>query len=283
MEFDKAQLHPATECLTDYAKRKKTTPAEAKQSRAQMVRAIGISDDAVYRLLKAAREGQAGLSVGDTKLRLIFFLESVGYRTEELARLSNEAVVLGYAWYKGQISIDDLRKVANTGKIAVRRFLKGESPEKSPTRKKLCRYAVEDVAPQLTVAGQATRVEDAIKALLAKRLAPAMAALPAAPPQGKTDGIKLDPRQYPQPPKVPPTISLADQPQDMVIRILAAMAQSMLPLAQLVEGPDFSDDDRRQLRRLAGGTTIFDLSNLFNNLCSERARRGTKEGENHGS
>lgn len=57
---------------------------------------------------------------------------------------------------------------------------------------------------------------------------------------------------------------------------LAHLIQASIPLAKRLLSDDFSPDDRRQLRELtaqASTNGVFELSNLLNRLCGERARK----------
>lgn len=61
-----------------------------------------------------------------------------------------------------------------------------------------------------------------------------------------------------------------------VIETLAHLVLATRPLAERVLSDDFSADDRRRLRELTANgrsNAVFDLSNLLNRLCGERARK----------
>lgn len=67
-----------------------------------------------------------------------------------------------------------------------------------------------------------------------------------------------------------------------VVQSLARMMNGMLPLVQLVNGDEFTDADRQELRDAAGSSTVFDLSNALNDLCSDRSREIAKRGGSNG-
>jgi hypothetical protein len=54
---------------------------------------------------------------------------------------------------------------------------------------------------------------------------------------------------------------------------------SVLPLVRYFDSDDCSAEQRSRLRRLVGNEEMFDLSNHFNNLCSERARELGRSGK----
>ena len=54
--------------------------------------------------------------------------------------------------------------------------------------------------------------------------------------------------------------------------------QALIPLARLLMSDEFSADDRKRMRELAGANGVFDLSNLMTGLCGEKARDRAQEG-----
>ncbi len=64
-----------------------------------------------------------------------------------------------------------------------------------------------------------------------------------------------------------------------VIEALAQLILTAKPLAELILTDDFTPEERellRQLTQVVRSNGVFDLSNLLNRLCSERARRDIK-------
>ena len=57
------------------------------------------------------------------------------------------------------------------------------------------------------------------------------------------------------------------------ITIFAHLMQTALPLAKRLASDDYSAEDRKKLRELAGKHTIFELNNELAKLCGERARK----------
>ncbi|MBI4127614.1 MAG: hypothetical protein HY459_00935 [Parcubacteria group bacterium] len=57
------------------------------------------------------------------------------------------------------------------------------------------------------------------------------------------------------------------------LTILAHLIQASVPLLEQILSEEFSAEERRELRKLTGGDTIFRFSNLLEKLCSEQARK----------
>jgi hypothetical protein len=68
--------------------------------------------------------------------------------------------------------------------------------------------------------------------------------------------------------------------KEAVITSLAQNIKTSIPLARVLLGDDFSAEDRKKLRDLtADGSShgVFELSNLLNGLCGEKARTTTRK------
>lgn len=59
----------------------------------------------------------------------------------------------------------------------------------------------------------------------------------------------------------------------------ASMLKGVLPLVRQLDSEQSSAADRSRLRELVGNDDMFDLSNILNHLCSERARNHGRTGQ----
>ena len=74
-----------------------------------------------------------------------------------------------------------------------------------------------------------------------------------------------------------------DSYRSIILHSLAHMLIAALPIAKLIASNEFSTEERANLRELAGAKTIFDLSNMLNALCGERARALASDDTHNGS
>ena len=95
------------------------------------------------------------------------------------------------------------------------------------------------------------------------------------------ENLAFEPVELPQPDPVehiqqdvssPVTVPLTDNPKFM----LASLIGAMLPLARALESDRFTPQDRSDFRELVGSEVLFEVTNLFASLSSERARKATK-------
>ena len=71
--------------------------------------------------------------------------------------------------------------------------------------------------------------------------------------------------------------------RSIMLHSLAHMLTAALPIAKLIASNEFSIEERADLRERAGAKTIFELSNMLNALCGERARALASDGIHNGS
>ncbi len=66
---------------------------------------------------------------------------------------------------------------------------------------------------------------------------------------------------------------------DTILQSAAHLVQGLKPLLELIVSDAFTAEERAVLRELAGRDDIFKLSNVFDQLCSERARSQSNKQE----
>lgn len=93
---------------------------------------------------------------------------------------------------------------------------------------------------------------------------------PAEPPE------TVAPSGSPAMPSVPDLRQIVQHDNKLV---LATLLGAALPLARYLDSPASSAQERSAFRDLVGQENLFDLSNLLNNLCSERARDIGRSGQ----
>ena len=64
-----------------------------------------------------------------------------------------------------------------------------------------------------------------------------------------------------------------------MVTLTAAHLGAVLPLVRVLNSDESSAKDRSRLRSLVGNDEMFELSNILNNLCSERARNHGRSGQ----
>jgi hypothetical protein len=91
---------------------------------------------------------------------------------------------------------------------------------------------------------------------------------------------RVDTKKTSAPPQAPsraPSALHAVSPA--TVTVLAAHLEAVLPLVRLLNSDACSAEDRSRLRSLIGNDEMFELSNVLNNLCSERARNHGRTGQ----
>ena len=183
------------------------------------------------------------LPTGENLIRLKYFLYGKGYEVSELQSLIPQVLSLGWVISVGKISFDEVcRLLGYSGRDSFFPVLNGVS---NPSKVKI----------------------DKIEAIL--RQFP--------------DEISSSPEsQFFSSEKQAKYLGLKNGARDAVFRALTSQVEAMLPLAEAVLSEDFSDEERRQLRRSIPDDGLYRAAQALHGLCSKKSRNLTldkKRGE----
>lgn len=180
---------------------------------------------------------------GERLIKLWYLLAALGCESPELNKLDSFNRLCGDLLTFGVMSLDDLQAMMGVQhKQPVLMMLRGGTP-----LRKLLSYA------ELRDA-HADQLDQLRKEVL------------------DAWGVQSsDPQALPAEKEVHEIVTALSTGGDTLL-VTAALLGALLPLARHLDSDDCTPQDRSKLRSLMGEDGMFELSNHFNRLCSERAR-----------
>lgn len=187
--------------------------------------------------------------IGTMLVRVRYFLDAHGYRVEELERLTPLIRDLGALVAYGILNLKQATEAMG---------YKQEWDLLNALHGKQIPNNLKQRAVPLIIEH---------RAVLEKRMAEyrMQGFIPAAPP-ADTPGLR------PSSKDARSTTAAIGSDRRLVITSLAAMLKAVLPLAELLDSEEFSEDERHQLRTITGRDGVFRLANTLHRLCGEEAR-----------
>jgi hypothetical protein len=184
---------------------------------------------------------------GERLIKLWHLLAAVGLESPELAKLPAFNRYCGELLTFGVTTMEELQEICNVGMPkSILLMLRGKPP----------------MHPQYDLAE--------LKELYEARLQARRAELMSAPlPEAGPERI--------EPPSGAP--SPARSKGEHLITYAASMLKGVLPLVRQLNSEQSSAVDRSGLRDAVGNDDMFELSNILNDLCSERARDHGRTGQ----
>jgi len=235
------------ECLKDYAG---TMPApgtrHVNESRRPMADFCGVNIRTAERWLIAGN-----LPIGEPLIRLLFFLELVGYEVFELKRLERTIYRLGEMISYNVLSVQEVVGMLSYEKSssAYRPILKGLSTTHQRSDK-------------INTAWKSHKDEiNSRREVWLSRLGKTSQTKHTSSATTPSSVRKQTGERH---------ISLGRDPE---LETLGYLVLAALPLAEKIVSDEFTAEDRRNLRKMTGGDNIFRLSNALNALCGETARK----------
>lgn len=185
---------------------------------------------------------------GERLIKLWHLLAAVGLESPELATLPGFNRYCGELLTFGVITMKELQEICHVVKLqSVLRMLRG-MPSMRP------QYSQEEL-------------QELYEATLQSRQAEIV---PMNQPE-------TGPERTAPPDESP--VSTVSPKDDKLIVYAASMLKGVLPLVRQLDSEHSTPADRSRLRELVGNDDMFDLSNILNHLCSERARNHGRTGQ----
>jgi len=181
---------------------------------------------------------------GEYLLKLRYFLESKGYKVQELTGLKKEVYQLGWLISNNFIKIDKAYVNLDYSRDHLFDILLGRS---GTAKKRL------------------NRILKMTKNFENK--------LPI-----QKEGELKKPDLSKEKKKTPIIIKTEEINKNIIISLLASQIMGIIPLAKMVDSDYFTSEDWSKLRALTNGNGIFDLSNILNSLCGETIRDKKHQG-----
>ncbi|MBT6690899.1 hypothetical protein HOB10_01015 [Candidatus Parcubacteria bacterium] len=225
----------ARQCLDHYAGTLPTGKSQVLAARKPLADFCKASDPLAYRWLNGKK-----MPSGKNLIRLKYFLHSRGYDVAELRDLAPQVLSLGWIISIGRMSFDEAcQKLGYAGR--------------------------DSFFPVLNNVCNAGRAKLAMIEAILKRY-------PAEDFVGLNDRPILKTSQRTE--RSLPT-SLRQSSRDAIFQALKGQVEALLPLAQAVLSDEFSDNDRRQLRRSISDDGLYNAAQALHGLCSKESRKLT--------
>lgn len=189
-------------------------------------------------------------AAGERLIKLWHLLAALGCDSPEMEQLGRPNFLCGQLLTFGIVGLDELQEVIGVqNPQAVLRMLRGSEPMR-------WHYPA-----------------DALTELYGDQLNEALARLPQL---GVKSAVTLV-KSVASTKRVPSLAAAGKMAESMgagneKLLITAAILSAALPLVRYLNSDDCTPEDRSKLRSLMGEAGMFELSNHFNSLCSERAR-----------
>lgn len=266
------QILSLAECFRDYSER--FPKKENSKERGYLGEFIKADQSSTVRRWLTGEK----LPTGERKWRAICFFEKIGYCVSERTAL------LPVYWCAIELFAFD---IVSAEAIATGGFnITGIDPKDSllkriernakMTSKKAC--AVFDVESMYEEElGNAKRVfyekyGDVMLSVLEVPSTQQKTPVPVVGLKAVPDDTSLEKQKNNLKPKIT-RVESTQLSHQTVLLTLGHLINGIIPLAGMVASDTFSRDERAQLRALTGDDGIFRLSNLFEQLCGERARK----------
>lgn len=202
---------------------------------------------------------------GENLLRLWHFLAAAGYPSPEMKKLDP------YAFYVSQLLAYSIINLEEAGQIlgvktvqSTHKQLRGEHKPAVPT------FGLEELKVMYDEHLQKAKMK--LKEQLAEvegsQESPTMA-------RGPSQGSSQHERPSSSESRQEPVVSFVGGKDTLMLELATALS-SALPLARYMNSDRCTPADRSYLRDLMGDGGMFEISNILNSLCSERARTDMK-------
>jgi len=195
--------------------------------------------------------GEAHEPSGESLLRLRFYLDLHGYNVTELHEIQGAVLDAGRIFAFGIVPLSEIAQMVGypdgrSGIDTLLRLFRGVS--KAP-QARLQQFAtlVELYRGSLSEKQQSISKIDAVHRKYANL----------------NNSVHKFPALAPKP---------APDMHTSILETLSGMVKGMIPLAKLVASDEFSEEERKLLREMAGETGVFTLANELYRMCGARSR-----------
>lgn len=240
------------ECLSHFSKTFAARLVENKcQTRNLICDLIGINRPTGLRWFGKMQTIPSGVN----RLKLQLILEMFGYVITERTGVSDAQQELADQLALGVIDTNDRALLSFVSQDNVLRWADGKT---QPTRENLAKLLTILMSKRISFQEKRKSWEDTLSSLQ----------LVAVTKQTPTRVVVTQPTHSPE-------RNRSDDERAQAIEVLAHLVLAAKPLAVSILSDDFSPEERTRLRELATvgrSNGVFELSNLLNRLCGEKAR-----------
>lgn len=221
---------------------------------------IGVVPSTVHAWAKGKHPAQ-----GVNLIRLWHFLAAAGYDSPEMEKLHPYTKYAGELLAYSIVTIGEVGQIFGVKKVqSTHQHLRGMHQTAHPAFELDELKALYDEQLQK----EKKKLREQLAGAEGSQEPETMARGPAHSTEPTTTAVSMG--------SVPPTDMLFARNKEAGIMTLATLLSSALPLARNINSDSCSPADRSRLRDLLGEGGVFELSNILNALCSERARTDMK-------